>query len=147
MIAKRLCDRQSTDIWPDIAGHIKQTAAHLFAKMEGQTNRNQFSSQFYNQGQTLPATGVASTPPPNSNCPHHEPILQMAQGPAIEGTHPVQRFTNAPLSALPVGLSAKYRVGTSASGGCTCRHNTVIPKDAMARELESMTPDTVNNTK
>ncbi|EDU49052.1 predicted protein [Pyrenophora tritici-repentis Pt-1C-BFP] len=56
----------------------------------------------------------------------------------------MQKFVNAPLSALPVGLSAKYRVGTSASGGCTCGHNTGIPKDAMTRELDSMTLGTVH---
>jgi len=140
VIARTFCDRQSANVWPD-------RVAHLFGKMAGHTNRNEFSSRFYNQGQTVPATSVASTTPPNINCPYHAPILEMAQRPATKETHPVLRFTNAPLSALPVGLSDKYRVGTSASGGCTCRHNTAIPKDAMARELESMMPNTANDAK
>ncbi|CAA9959907.1 hypothetical protein PTNB73_02163 [Pyrenophora teres f. teres] len=110
------------------------------------TDGNDFSYQVYNQGQTLPTTSVASTQPPNSSCPHHAPVLQMAQRPATDRQNPVQEFANAPLSALPVGLSAKYRVGTSASGGCTCRHNTGIPKDAMTCELDSMTSGTVHKT-
>ncbi|KAA8619266.1 PAT1 domain containing protein [Pyrenophora tritici-repentis] len=108
------------------------------------TDRKDFSYQVYSQGQTLPTTIVAPVQPPDSNCPHHAPLLQMAQRPAPDGENPMQKFVNAPLSALPVGLSAKYRVGTSASGGCTCGHNTGIPKDAMTRELDSMTLGTVH---
>ena len=111
--------------------------------MNGQTHYDIFSYRLYNQGQILPFTNVACTQLPNSNCPYHASVLQAAPGPVSEGVHPLQKFANAPLSALPVGLSAKYRVGTSASGGCTCRHNTGIPRDAMARELNSMTPNTV----
>ncbi|RMZ71337.1 hypothetical protein GMOD_00005874 [Pyrenophora seminiperda CCB06] len=114
--------------------------------MNGHMNHNEFSDRFYNQGQTVPTTTKASTQPPNSNCPYHAPVLQMTHGPAPKGLNPVQKFANAPLSALPAGLTEKYRVGTSTSGGCTCRHNTGIPKDAMARELESMTPQMVRRT-
>lgn len=111
--------------------------------MNGQTYHDSFSYRLYNQGQILPSTDVAGAQLPNSDCPYHASVLQVAQGVVSEGVHPLQKFTNAPLSALPVGLSAKYRVGTSASDGCICRHNTGIPRDAMAHELDSMTPNKV----
>lgn len=73
--------------------------------------------------------------PLNIKCPHHAVLLQLdLHHPVITDPHALQRLQYTP----PTALTQAVRMGTSASGGCTCG---IINRDDITdivRELENM---------
>lgn len=73
--------------------------------------------------------------PLNTDCPHHAVLLQLnPQHPVITDPHALQRLQYTP----PIGLTQAVRMGTSASGGCTCDKKNRDDMKDISRELDIM---------
>ncbi|KAF9736906.1 hypothetical protein PMIN03_010772 [Paraphaeosphaeria minitans] len=54
-------------------------------------------------------------------CPYHTPIVDLhSQRTSTSELSPMERFLSVSNSEPPVALSDGLRIGTAASGGCTC---------------------------
>ncbi|OAL46782.1 hypothetical protein IQ07DRAFT_140953 [Pyrenochaeta sp. DS3sAY3a] len=87
------------------------------------------------QRSKLPSKYAMDSMPLNTDCPHHAVLLQLnPQHPVITDPSALQRLQYTP----PIGLTQAFRMGTSASSGCTCdKINREDMKD-ISRELDIM---------
>ncbi|KAF1846949.1 uncharacterized protein K460DRAFT_329789 [Cucurbitaria berberidis CBS 394.84] len=109
--------------------------------MNHQNPHDSLSIKYLNQGLVVSPTNTIHSTPLNVNCPYHSAILQLAPThPKPEGSKPLQRLECMP----PAGFSQDFRVGTSASGGCTCGHMIRADMVDISRELEAIVEQSAN---
>jgi hypothetical protein len=84
-----------------------------------------------------PETGAVHGVPMNFNCPYHSKLLRIPVPQSNQDgiPHSITMDYSMLADMPPVGLTARCRLGTSKSCGCTCG---AAIQDDMTRELDGM---------